>query len=79
MKFERIEKGFSQEGLGLMVRLPQAVISLVETRRLRPLDHQLTALAQVLDVHPPELLLVDIVVPSAPAPEHVEAPELATR
>lgn len=64
LKFERINRGITQQRLALAARLPQPVVSLIETGTLNPTPRQLEALAAALRVAPPTLLLQDVAQPT---------------
>ena len=52
MKYERIRRGWSQEQLEHLARIPQPQISLIETGRLKPTEAQAIRLASALDIPP---------------------------
>jgi len=62
LKFERVDRGISQELLAFASKIPQPIISLIETGTWNPTPAQLAALAAVLGIDPPDLLLMDVEV-----------------
>ena len=54
--FERKNRQLTQEALGVVARIPQPLISLIERGRYQPTPAQLQRLAAVFDVAPDELL-----------------------
>ncbi len=64
LRFERIERNLSQEKLAFLAKIPQPVISWIETGTWNPTPDQLAALAGVLHIDPPELLLQEVVIPT---------------
>jgi transcriptional regulator with XRE-family HTH domain len=65
LKFERINRYLSQERLGVLARVPQPVISLIETGTWNPTTDQLAAIAGVLRIDPPDALLQEV-IPAEP-------------
>jgi transcriptional regulator with XRE-family HTH domain len=65
LKFERVNRRISQETLALATKLPQPIISLIEIGTWNPTPDQLAALGRALGIAPPELLLQEVVLPTA--------------
>lgn len=64
LRFERLDRHISQETLARLAKLPQPIISLIETGTWNPTTEQLAAIAGVLHIDPPELLLQEVVIPA---------------
>lgn len=60
LKFERVNRNISQENLALVARVPQPIISLIETGTWNPSRAQLAALADALNIAPPDCLLSEV-------------------
>jgi transcriptional regulator with XRE-family HTH domain len=56
LKFERISRGLSQQGVTDLTQIPQPAVSLIETGRVVPTPEELQRLADVFGV-PPAILL----------------------
>jgi transcriptional regulator with XRE-family HTH domain len=59
LKFERTQRGLSQEAVAKLAHVQQTIVSLIEVGRLIPTTAQRDRLAAVLSV-PPELLLTPV-------------------
>lgn len=62
LRFERLKRGWSQEHLADLVGLSQCTISFIERGERLPLPDELEALAQVLCITPPHVLLTPTVL-----------------
>jgi transcriptional regulator with XRE-family HTH domain len=73
LKYARLDQGLTQSGLAYKAKLPQPLVSLIETGRQNPTDHELDALARALGVAA-STLLQEVVVREAAIEELVGQP-----
>lgn len=57
LKYERVQRGFSQATLAHIAKLPQPVICLIEMGRWNPTADELDALGRALGIAPASVLL----------------------
>jgi transcriptional regulator with XRE-family HTH domain len=65
LRFERQHQQLSQGGVADLAQIPQPVVSQIERGRVVPTPDELRRLADILNVVPPEDLLLDVVVGSS--------------
>lgn len=62
MKFERIKRGITQDGLGFTCGVSQGLISGFENGKFKPLPDHLEKIAQALSVSPASILLKPVTI-----------------
>lgn len=62
LRFERLERGWSQEEVGTAARVHQTTLALIEKGRLKPTPAVLSRLASVFNIAPPDALLAPVTI-----------------
>lgn len=68
LRFERLERGLSQQKVGIVARVHQPTLALIENGRLRPSAAVLARLSALFDV--PADALLETVVLAEPGERH---------